>query len=145
MKGTEMYGARSFGHGTAHSRRRFTALAMGAGLLLFFAMAALTPLHPFALFPLFWVLPFVAARAVGSFLPLPRETPATPGEDGRERALLEALERHGQITAARAALDTSLSVAEADERLSDLAEKGHVRVHAHEGTLAYSLWDSSRS
>ena len=50
----------------------------------------------------------------------------------------------GEITATRAALETSLSVAEADEMLSGLAENGHVRVQAREVSLAYSLWDMDR-
>jgi predicted ArsR family transcriptional regulator len=70
-----------------------------------------------------------------------RETPAAPG---KEQELLEALERRGEITAARAAIETSLSIAEADEMLSRLAQNGHVQVHASEGRLAYSLWDLDR-
>jgi hypothetical protein len=50
----------------------------------------------------------------------------------------------GEITATRAALETSLSVAEADEMLSGLAENGHIQVHAREGNLAHSLWDLDR-
>jgi hypothetical protein len=64
-----------------------------------------------------------------------------PGGAGKERELLLALERHGEITAPRAALETSLGVAAAEEMLSELANDGHVRVIAREGTLAYALWD----
>jgi hypothetical protein len=42
-----------------------------------------------------------------------------------ERQLLVAIERHGEVTPARAALETSLTVAEADRMLGELAEKGH--------------------
>jgi hypothetical protein len=63
------------------------------------------------------------------------------GGIGEERELLLALERHGEITAVRAALETSLGVAAAEEMLSELASDGHVRVVAREGTLAYALWD----
>jgi hypothetical protein len=113
---------------------------------LFFGLAVLTPFHFFPFFPLVWVFPFLAMRAMWmtsarSRHVLSRETPAVPG---KEQELLEALERRGEITAARAALETSLSVAEADERLSRLAENGHVQVHAREGSLAYSLWDMDR-
>ena len=70
------------------------------------------------------------------------ELPALPsGSIAKERELLLALERHGEITAARAALETSLGVAAAEEMLSELANDGHVRVVAREGTLAYALWD----
>ena len=58
-----------------------------------------------------------------------------------ERELLEALARHGEITPARAALETTLSVAEADRMLSELAKNGHIEVRAREGRLGYSLWE----
>jgi predicted ArsR family transcriptional regulator len=64
-----------------------------------------------------------------------------PSGISKEKELLEALERHGEITAARAALETSLSVTEAEEMLSDLANNGHVRVSAREGRLSYALWE----
>jgi len=32
-------------------------------------------------------------------------------------------------------------VAAAEEKLSELANDGHLRVLAREGTLAYALWD----
>jgi predicted ArsR family transcriptional regulator len=64
-----------------------------------------------------------------------------PSGISKEKELLEALERHGEITAARAALETSLSVTEAEEMLSDLANNGHVRVSASEGRLSYALWE----
>ena len=48
------------------------------------------------------------------------------------------------ITAARAALETSLSVSEADEMLSELAKDGHVEVRAREGRLGYALWEHDR-
>lgn len=138
-----MYGIMPFGRGIPP----FAVLAIGSGLLLFFGLAVLAPFHFFPLFPLVWVLPFLAMRAMwmASARSLPSAgRPATSDEDHKERELLEALERRGEITAARAALETSLSVAEADEMLSRLAENGHVQVHAREGRLAYSLWDMDR-
>ena len=60
-------------------------------------------------------------------------------EGHAEQQLLEAIERHGEITPARAALETSLSVAEADRMLCELAEKGHLEVRAREGKLVYSF------
>jgi hypothetical protein len=62
-----------------------------------------------------------------------------PSGIDKEKELLKALERHGEITAARAALETSLSVAE--EMLSGLANNGHVRVGANGGRLVYALWE----
>lgn len=57
----------------------------------------------------------------------------------RERELLEALQRHGKLTVAGAALETSLTVDEADRMLSTLAVKGHLEVHVERGRLLYSL------
>ena len=125
------------------------------GILLYLALAALA-LQPavFPLFPVFLVAalflvgrgfgragarragrPAASARAVDDGAALPS------GGTGKERELLLALERRGEITAARAALETSLGVAAAEEMLSELANDGHVRVVAREGTLAYALWD----
>jgi DNA-binding IclR family transcriptional regulator len=68
-----------------------------------------------------------------------------PAENERkERELLEALARHGEITPARAALETTLSVSEADRMLSELAKNGHIEVRAREGRLGYALWEHDR-
>ncbi len=66
---------------------------------------------------------------------------AVAGRDGKhaERQLLEAIDRHGEITPARAALETALTVAEADRMLGGLAEKGHLEVRAKDGKLLYSF------
>ena len=77
--------------------------------------------------------PSAATTAVRQALPA--------GEIDQEKELLGAMERRGEITAARAAVETSLGVAAAEEMLSELANDGHVRVAAREGTLAYALWD----
>jgi hypothetical protein len=64
--------------------------------------------------------------------------------DRKERELLEALARYGEISPARAALETTRSVSEADGMLSELAKNGHIEVRAHEGTLGYALWEHDR-
>ena len=64
---------------------------------------------------------------------------AGPDEGGAERRLLEAIERHGEITPIRAALETSLTVAEADRMLSELAQGGHLEVRVEGAKLLYSL------
>ena len=58
-----------------------------------------------------------------------------------ERELLEALVRNGELTPARAAMETSLSVKEADEILKELAEGGHLEVRVRGGGLFYALWE----
>jgi hypothetical protein len=68
---------------------------------------------------------------------------ARPSVADRETELLRALERHGELTPARAAVETeSLSVAEADEMLRKLAEAGHLEVRVRGGGLLYALWDA---
>jgi DNA-binding IclR family transcriptional regulator len=62
----------------------------------------------------------------------------------KEKELLEALARWGELSPARAALETSLSVAEADRMLSGLAKDGHVEVRARDGRLGYALWEHDR-
>ena len=67
--------------------------------------------------------------------------PAVAGRnEGRaQRELLEAIDRHGGITPARAALETTLTVAEADRMLSDLAKGGYLEVRVEGGKLLYGL------
>jgi hypothetical protein len=60
-------------------------------------------------------------------------------EKHAERRLLEAIDRHGQITPVRAALEAPLTVAEADRMLSDLAKGGHLQVRVEGGKLLYGL------
>ena len=59
---------------------------------------------------------------------------------GKERELLSAMRNNtGSITPAEAAMETSLTVSEADEMLSELAAGGHFQVESSEGTLVYKL------
>jgi capsular polysaccharide biosynthesis protein len=62
-------------------------------------------------------------------------------EAAKEKELLEALRRRGKLTVAGVALETSLSVEEADRMLSALAAKGHLQVRVEHGRLLYSLWE----
>ena len=58
--------------------------------------------------------------------------------------MLEALLREGEITPAHAAMKTTLSVAEADVMLKELAEAGHLEVRVYGGGLFYALWEQIR-
>ena len=58
----------------------------------------------------------------------------------RERELLEAIRESGEISAAAAAARTSLTVAEADRMLRELAENGQLEVIARGGAIFYALW-----
>jgi DNA-binding transcriptional ArsR family regulator len=59
-----------------------------------------------------------------------------------ERELLVALLSHGEMTPAGVAAETSLSVDEADRRLRELAEAGHLEVRVRGGGLFYALWEA---
>ena len=64
---------------------------------------------------------------------------ALPPPD-KERELLSAIrDNGGAITPAEAAMETSLTVKEADRMLSELAGGGHLSVESAGGTLRYSL------
>ena len=60
--------------------------------------------------------------------------------NGKERELLSALREHEEITPTRAAMETSLTVEEADDMLKDLAAKGHLEVRVRGGGIFYGLW-----
>jgi hypothetical protein len=87
-----------------------------------------------------------AARAITRSAGLPAGTPdgslarSQLTEAAKEDELLRALGRRGELTAAGAALETSLSVGEAERVLSGLAAKGHLRVRVRDGGIYYSFW-----
>jgi capsular polysaccharide biosynthesis protein len=58
----------------------------------------------------------------------------------KEKKLLLALGRYGKLTAVEAALETSLSVEEANRILEELAFAGHLEVTVEHGRLLYSFW-----
>jgi len=58
----------------------------------------------------------------------------------KERELLSAIrDNGGSITSAEAAMETSLTVREADGMLSELAGGGHLAVESRDGALFYAL------
>ena len=65
---------------------------------------------------------------------------ALPQPASKERELLSAIrDNGGSITPAEAAMETSLTVREADGMLSDLASSGHLAVQSRDGALIYAL------
>ncbi len=62
------------------------------------------------------------------------------GGGGKERELLRALREHEEISPTQAAMETSLTVEEADGMLRDLAARGHLEVRVRGGGLFYGLW-----
>jgi hypothetical protein len=128
---------------------RFMMGLMIGGLFLFFVAGP--ALQFFPLLFLIWAVPFFVAPAfvaVARGLTERSESRTRKGkavtEESKERELLEALARHGELSPALAALETSLSVAEANRMLSDLANSGHLEVRAREGRLGYALWERDR-
>ena len=112
-----------------------------AGLILAYPAAAISfdagDWGPISLVP--WI-PTVALLAHGS-LQLRHRRPQSSGPRfGGEKQLLMAIQdAGGSITAVEAALQTSLTVDEAEEILSHLANRGHLLVESRDGALSYAL------
>ena len=137
-------------YGRPFPPRFVMGLVIGGLFLLFVAGPAF---HFFPLLFLIWAVPFflmpaylaVARGLTGLAEARTRErTGRVTVQESKERELLEALARRGELSSALAALETSLTVAEADRMLSGLAESGHVEVRAREGRLGYALWEHDR-
>jgi hypothetical protein len=135
-------------YGRPYPPRFMTWLVVGLSLLFVAGPA----FHFLPLLLLIWVIPlllgpaFVAAARGFAGLMETRTRARTDRvtQGSKERELLEALAWRGELSPALAALETSLTVAEADRMLSDLAESGHVEVRAHDGRLGYALWEQDR-
>lgn len=69
--------------------------------------------------------------------------PEKVSAETKEKELLRALREHGELTPARAAIETSLTVAEADGMLGEIAEAGHLEVRARGGGLYYAPWSAA--
>ncbi len=121
--------------------------AVGLAVAIFVVVAAAS--SEFFPFFLLWMIPFFLVPVIGGSARgianlFEDRSRRTLDGDLKEKELLRALARHDEITAARAALETSLSVSEADRMLSELAKSGHVEVRAREGRLGYALWEHDR-
>lgn len=88
-------------------------------------------------------LPFVIGAAALFGLGISRmrgRRRAVPPPVSKERELLSAIRANGgSITSAEAAMETSLTVREADGMLSELAGGGHLAVESRNGALFYAL------
>jgi len=111
-------------------------VAAGAGLVLWLAPGMWWPVFAFGWisFPAFGLL----VRGVAGLADGGERSGAGAGGER------ELLGEHGELTPARAAMETSLTVAEADALFGGLAREGHLRVRGHGGGISYSLWDSLR-
>ncbi|BBL81006.1 hypothetical protein Rxycam_02530 [Rubrobacter xylanophilus DSM 9941] len=116
-----------------------TGLVVGGTVLT--GVALVLALHP-EFFWLVFVFGWVIFPALGLFARgvagLAESGRRRPG--GGERELLEVLGRRGEITPVEAAMETSLTVREAERLLKELAEGGHLDVRVRGGGLSYSLW-----
>ncbi len=122
--------------------RSITGVVTGGAILLAAALLILfTDLWWLIL--IFCWLVFLAlgtfARGVAGLMESRQEE--QPPQNSKERELLEALRDRSELTPAQAAVETSLTVKEADGMLKELAEGGHLEVRIRGGALAYSLWD----
>ncbi len=115
-------------------------IGLVVGGLFLFSLAGSFEFFPFFIF-FWWVVPFVlvpmilaSARGVAGLLEARARGPVE--EERKERELLEALARHGEITPARAALETRLSVAEADRMLSTWPKVGTWRFGSREASCS---------
>jgi hypothetical protein len=160
IKGREMCGRSVTLRGTGFGgrRREFFGIdteGLGPGAKVGVALSVLVPVVLSGLFLVlfvpglwwifttyFWVA-FPALGMLGSGLAgLGEEWRARAEAVDPERELLVALLSHGEMTPAGAAAETSLSVDEADRRLRELAEAGHLEVRVRGGGLFYALWEA---
>ena len=88
----------------------------------------------------FWVAFPAFGLLTSGITGLSEGRPVRVSEEEREQELLEAIRESGEISAAAAAARTSLTVAEADRMLRELAENGHLEVRARGGAIFYALW-----
>jgi hypothetical protein len=116
----------------------YVLIALGVAFVGFGASVSLTAgeLVPFFVF----MFPASVLLALGlSRLEQQRRKAVSP-RVSKERELLSAMRNNmGNITPAEAAMETSLTVSEADKMLSELAAGGHLQVESSEGTLVYRL------
>lgn len=112
-------------------------LALGVGLLIAAAMIVATAGVMVAGFPFVIGAMVMFGLGVGE---LRKQTNTLPNPANHEQELLSAIrEGGGSITPAEAAMETSLTVREADGMLSELAGGGHLTVESDGGSLVYSL------
>jgi hypothetical protein len=108
----------------------------------YLAALLLAPWLWWLVFFLIWAVPPVVGLMLRSVAGLSegQHGRLDPGSAG-ERELLTALRERGELTPAQAAMETSLTVAEADQMLGELAGGGHLDVRVRGGGLFYALWE----
>ena len=111
--------------------------ALGIGLIAATVMIISTTGEAVTGFP--FVIGAAALIGIGLSRARGRQRAVAPPAD-KERELLSAIrDNGGSITPAEAAMETSLTVREADKMLSELAGGGHLAVESRGGSLFYAL------
>ncbi|QIN82069.1 hypothetical protein GBA63_05000 [Rubrobacter tropicus] len=115
----------------------YTTTAVGVALLVAAVLVIMTAGVPAA------GIGFVigAAACLGWGVPqILKGRNTLPAPNNKEKELLSAIRNNGgSITPAEAAMETSLTVREADAMLSELAGGGHLAVESRGGALFYAL------
>ncbi len=116
-------------------------LLIAAGLIFAYPAAAISfDIGDWGLISLVPWIPAVAFFAHGFRQLRHRRIQSSGLRFGGEKQLLMAIrDAGGTITPIEAALDTSLTVDEAEEILTRLANRGHLLVESRDGALSYAL------
>lgn len=143
-------GLRRAGHGEYFG---MAVEEMGAGAKVAAALSVLVPVVLSGVFlvifapGVWWIFTtygWVAFPAFGLLVSgvagLNETRPGRADPEARERELLRVLGERGEVSPAGAAAETSLTVEEADRRLRELAEGGHLEVRVRGGGVFYALW-----
>ena len=86
------------------------------------------------------LIPSTLLVLLGAYQLLRGRTSTAKPSPGAEKQLLRAMrESEGPITPVEAALETSLTVDEAESILSRVADRGRLTVESRDGTLSYAL------
>lgn len=127
--------------GTRRRGAHDPVLLVGSGFVLGSAISYFY-FHMFYWSGLAALLPFVAAVALLLYAgrSLLRGRTGNKAKIGSEKQLLMAIQdAGGTITPVEAALETSLTVDEAEEILTRFADRGHLVVQSQDGALIYTL------
>lgn len=115
----------------------YVKIAIGMAFLAVFVVFGVTVTF---IASIWFLIPAAALIGSGVQNLIHQRRAAVPAPDNKERELLSAIrDSGGSITPAEAAMETSLTVREADKMLSELASGGHLQVESRDGTLYYVL------
>jgi hypothetical protein len=111
-----------------------------SGSLTSFFLSAFIGYHGPVAFILLAAISLLALLLYAVWRPSGPDAERAPSGPGLEKQLLMAIQDAGSgITPVEAALETSLTVDEAEEILTRFADRGHLVVHSRGGALLYAL------